>query len=165
MEFRWHAWNIEHVGHHGVSTQEAEEIVHSGRPLYRGDGKYLVQGRGSGGRWLQVIYVLDEEGTVFVIHARPLADREKRRLRNGLTWADSKWRRELMLLEVKDLHAGIDGKEILKGLNLQNTWMFSFPFIQDIINSPSPKPSTNLLTQNYFPDIPHIPYCLVLIFK
>ena len=24
-----------------------------------------------------------------------------------------------MLLEVKDLHAGIDGKEILKGLNLQ----------------------------------------------
>jgi uncharacterized DUF497 family protein len=81
MGFRWHEWNVEHVGRHGVSTQEAEAIVRGGRPIYRGDGKYLVQGRGSGGRWLQVIYVLDDDGTVFVIHARPLLDREKRRHR------------------------------------------------------------------------------------
>jgi hypothetical protein len=35
--------------------------------------KYLVQGRGSSGRWLQAIYVLDD--------ARPMTDREKRRWR------------------------------------------------------------------------------------
>ena len=81
MYFRWNAWNIEHIGRHGVSPQEAEQVVRGGRPLYRGDGKYLVQGRGSGGRWLQAIYVLDDDGTIYVIHARPMTDREKRRWR------------------------------------------------------------------------------------
>lgn len=81
MDFRWHEWNVEHIDKHGVSTDEAEGIVRAGRPRYRGDGKYLVRGRGSGGRWLQVIYVLDDDGTVFVIHARPLNEREKRRHR------------------------------------------------------------------------------------
>ena len=28
------------------------------------------------------------------------------------------WKKKIMLLEIKDLHAGIEGKEILKGLNL-----------------------------------------------
>jgi hypothetical protein len=41
----------------------------------------LVQGQGQGGRFLQIIYVLDPADTVFVIHARPLTDREKKRLR------------------------------------------------------------------------------------
>jgi hypothetical protein len=64
-----------------VAPAEAEQVVRAGPPLYRGDGKYLVQGRGQGGRWLQVVYVLDDEGTVYVIHARPMTDREKRRRR------------------------------------------------------------------------------------
>jgi uncharacterized DUF497 family protein len=81
MHFRWNTWNIDHIGRHGVSPQEAEQVVQGGRPLCRGDGKYLVQGRGSGGRWLQAIYVLDDDGTIFVIHARPMTDREKRRWR------------------------------------------------------------------------------------
>jgi hypothetical protein len=29
----------------------------------------------------QVVYVIDPDGTVYVIHARPLTDREKRRYR------------------------------------------------------------------------------------
>jgi uncharacterized DUF497 family protein len=81
MNFRWNAWNIEHIGRHGVSPSDAEQVICGGRSLYRGDGKYLVQGRGGGGRWLQAIYVLDDDGTVFVIHARPMPDREKRRWR------------------------------------------------------------------------------------
>ena len=81
MEFRWIEWNIEHIGRHGISRQEAERVARSAQPLYRGDGKYLVRGRGTGGRWLQVIYVLDDDGCRFVIHARLLTDREKRRLR------------------------------------------------------------------------------------
>jgi uncharacterized DUF497 family protein len=38
-------------------------------------------GRGNGGRFLQVIYVLDADDTVFIIHARSLTDREKKRYR------------------------------------------------------------------------------------
>ncbi len=43
--------------------------------------KWIVWGRGSGGRFLQVIFVLDQDKTVFVIHARPLTEPEKRRYR------------------------------------------------------------------------------------
>jgi uncharacterized DUF497 family protein len=41
----------------------------------------LVQGQGRGGGFLQVVYVLDPDNTIFVIHARRLTDREKRRYR------------------------------------------------------------------------------------
>jgi hypothetical protein len=41
----------------------------------------LVMGPGDGGRFLQVIYLLDADDTVFVIHARCLTDHEKRRYR------------------------------------------------------------------------------------
>jgi hypothetical protein len=41
----------------------------------------LVQGQGPYGRYVQVIYVVDEDRTLFVIHARPLSDHEKRRYR------------------------------------------------------------------------------------
>lgn len=41
-------------------------------------------GRGNGGRLLQVIYLVDEpQKTIYVIHARPLLDREKKRYRRG----------------------------------------------------------------------------------
>ena len=81
MKFRWNDWNQDHIERHGVSPEEAEKVVRRCKPLYRGDGKYLVIGRGRGGRWLQVIYVLDDDGTLYVIHARPLSDSEKHRRR------------------------------------------------------------------------------------
>lgn len=84
MEFRWNEWNSEHVAEHGVSPAEAEHIVESARrpyPLARPDDKWLVVGRGQGGRWLQVVYIFSPDDTVFVIPARPLTDREKRRRR------------------------------------------------------------------------------------
>ena len=43
--------------------------------------KWRVVGRCRGGRWVQVIFIFDPEDAVFVIHARPLTDREKRRER------------------------------------------------------------------------------------
>jgi uncharacterized DUF497 family protein len=58
--------------------------VSDARPPYPqkiGDDKWLVIGRGFGGRYVQVIYLLDPDGTAFVIHARPSTDREKRRYR------------------------------------------------------------------------------------
>jgi uncharacterized DUF497 family protein len=84
MQFRWIEWNRDHIAEHGVSADEAETVVRHMRPPFPrqiGDDKLLVWGRGQGGRILQVIYVLDPDDTIFVIHARPLTEREKRRYR------------------------------------------------------------------------------------
>lgn len=87
MDFRWNEWNVEHIARHGVSPEEAESVVRHARrpyPLYHKDEKWLVWGRGNGGRFLQVIFVLDEDDSVFVIHARPLTEREKKRYRRRM---------------------------------------------------------------------------------
>ncbi len=84
MDFRWNDWNVGKVQGHGLTPEDAERAVSgaAGRfPLYRGDGKYLVWGKGKGGRLVQVVFIVDDEGTVFVIHARRLTQREKRRYR------------------------------------------------------------------------------------
>jgi len=85
VDFRWNEWNIEHIGKHGVSPEEAEFVVSKARrpyPKAREDDKWLVVGRG--GRWLQVVFIFDPDDVVFVIHARPLTDREKRRERRSV---------------------------------------------------------------------------------
>lgn len=87
MEFRWNQWNIDKVTLHGVTPQEAEHVVEGATnpyPRYRKDGKFLVWGSTSGGRLVQVVYVLGEDDRVFVIHARPLTDSEKRRRQRWL---------------------------------------------------------------------------------
>jgi uncharacterized DUF497 family protein len=84
MDFRWNEWNVEHIARHGVAPEEAEHVVRTGKnpfPRKIEEDKWIVWGRGRGGRFLQVIYVLDEDRTVYIIHARPLEDREKHRLR------------------------------------------------------------------------------------
>jgi len=61
-------------------------VVEAATPPYpeaRGDNKFRVVGRGTGGRFIQVIYVPDEDGAIYVIHARPLTENEKRRYRKG----------------------------------------------------------------------------------
>ncbi len=83
MDFRWDDWNLDHVTDHGVTVEEAEAVIENAAspyPLHREDDKWLVWGRGSGGRLLQVVFVIDDD-SVYVIHARPLTDREKRRFR------------------------------------------------------------------------------------
>jgi uncharacterized DUF497 family protein len=80
--FRWNAWNIEHIGLHGVMPVEAEMAVAASQDRRRiGVGKYKAVGRGNAGRWLQVIYIFDPPGVIYVIHARPLNDAEKRQAR------------------------------------------------------------------------------------
>ena len=82
MEFRWNEWNESHISEHRVDPREAEEVVRGARspyPLASADEKFLVWGPTAEGRFLQVVFVIDEEDSVFVIHARPLPDREKKR--------------------------------------------------------------------------------------
>jgi hypothetical protein len=67
-DVRWNEWNLEHTAEHGVTRDEVEAVIHGARhpyPEYRGDGKWLVLVRGSGGRFIQVIYVIDEDGLSF----------------------------------------------------------------------------------------------------
>ena len=83
-DFRWNDWNVEHIGRHGVVPGQAEHLVLGARkpwPSYEGDGRWLVRGQDRNGVYLQVVYRIDPEGTIYVIHARPLNDGEKRRLR------------------------------------------------------------------------------------
>jgi uncharacterized DUF497 family protein len=84
MRFRWNDWNREHIAEHSVEPEDAEQVVRqkgSPFPQQIGDDKLLVMGQGRGGRYLQVIYILDPDETAFVIHTRPLTDREKKRYR------------------------------------------------------------------------------------
>lgn len=82
--FRWIDWNIDHLAKHGVDSDEAEMVVENALPPYpsrSGDGKWLVRGPGRGGRLMQVLFIREDDDTLFVIHARPLNEREKKQLR------------------------------------------------------------------------------------
>jgi uncharacterized DUF497 family protein len=86
VEFRWIEWNREKTASHGVTEPEAAHVVEHARPPYpqwRADDKLLVWGATPAGRLLQVIYLLDPDDTVFVIHARPLTNDEKRQRRRA----------------------------------------------------------------------------------
>ena len=84
MQFRWIDWNQDPIAKLGIEPKEAEFLIRHAQspfPQQIGEDRLLVQGQGRGGRFLQVVYVLDPDNTIFVIHARPLTDREKRRYR------------------------------------------------------------------------------------
>lgn len=60
---------------------EAEYIVNHARPPYpeaKGDWKFMVAGQTGNGTYLQVAFMIDPDGTLFVIHAQPLTDQDKR---------------------------------------------------------------------------------------
>jgi hypothetical protein len=81
-QFRWIQWNREHATKHGCTIPEIESVVRNagrGFPRKRDRTKWLVVGRGTGGRMIRVIYLLDDDGTAFAIHAMPLTTRRRRR--------------------------------------------------------------------------------------
>jgi len=99
--FRWDDWNLAHIAQHRVSRQEAEYVVRNSEPPFprsAGDEKQLVWGQTSSGRYLQVIFIFDddeyfdyekasledillmaanESPPMYVIHARDLSPSEK----------------------------------------------------------------------------------------
>jgi uncharacterized DUF497 family protein len=97
--FIWDDGNTAHIAKHGITRAEAEFVVSKAKapyPSYEGDNKWLVRGQTRAGRYIQVIYVLEsdtggidyaevdfvllagEADSIYVIHARPLEDDEKR---------------------------------------------------------------------------------------
>ncbi|MCC6422130.1 MAG: BrnT family toxin [Phycisphaerales bacterium] len=85
-DFRWNEDNESHIGEHGIVPDEAEHVVnHARRPYPRRieDGKYLVLGQTRQGVYLQVIFIINPNRTLYIIHARPLSEREKIRYRRN----------------------------------------------------------------------------------
>lgn len=74
-EFRWIDWNLEKVARHGLTQAEVEEVVNSARSFTASGEKRRVAGVTRGGKWIQVIYLIDQDA-LFVIHARPLTPTE-----------------------------------------------------------------------------------------
>ncbi|HZZ41717.1 MAG TPA: hypothetical protein VFE58_02165 [Tepidisphaeraceae bacterium] len=86
MEFRWIDWNIQKCLKHGVDPSEVEFVVRRARRPYPRkieDEKTLVCGQTDVGRYLQVIYLIDEDDAIFIIHAMPLTPRKKRNYRRS----------------------------------------------------------------------------------
>ena len=80
-QFRWIDWNREHATGHGCTIEEIESVVRTagrGFPRKSDRHKWQVIGRGIGGRWVEVVYLLDDDGTAFVIHSMPLTGRRRR---------------------------------------------------------------------------------------
>jgi uncharacterized DUF497 family protein len=85
--YRWNAWNVEHIGEHGIWPQEAEYVIeHAVRPWPEDIGKdrNLVLGTGPDGAYLHVVFIFSPPGVVYVIHARPMNESEKRRYRRRI---------------------------------------------------------------------------------
>jgi uncharacterized protein len=81
LEFRWNDANQEHIGKHNITVAEAEYIVRHARPPYpqkRENQKFYVAGRIPDGTYIQVVFIIDPPPMIYVIHARPLNDNEKR---------------------------------------------------------------------------------------
>jgi uncharacterized DUF497 family protein len=79
-QFRWNEWNREKVALHNVAPEEAEYVVRHARrpfPLRVKDQRRMVWGQTAAGDYLQVIYLLESEDEVYIIHARPLRAIEK----------------------------------------------------------------------------------------
>jgi hypothetical protein len=84
VRYRWNEWNRGHIADHGMLPADAEFLADQARAPYPqiiGEGKRLVIGQTRHGTYAQVIYVLDLDGTAYVLHCRPLTDLEKRRYR------------------------------------------------------------------------------------
>jgi len=82
VDFRWNEWNEEHATKHGVSEAEAERVILGAVrpwPRYQGNGKWMVEGRGQGDRFVRVVYLVDPDDTLYVIHAMPLTGRRRKR--------------------------------------------------------------------------------------
>ena len=102
--FYWDDDNEDHIAEHGVHPDQAKWVVlhpPRGYAIKIDESKYLVRGQDEHGEYLQVIYVYrhlesidvtrlepadrlrlgDDPEIVYVIHARPLNERERRQLR------------------------------------------------------------------------------------
>ncbi len=87
-ELIWDNWNVEHIADHGVEPEEVEEVCISRRRLVlriglskRGLKRYQLFGPTDSGRLLTIILDRVQPGQFYVVTARDMAEREKKRYR------------------------------------------------------------------------------------
>lgn len=88
--FDWNEWNLTHIGRHGVTPQEVEEVAFDDDPHVRkmGTVRYLY-GYTLAGRYLFTVYLLREPGVAWVVTSREMDEQERRLYR---TWRKRKGR-------------------------------------------------------------------------
>jgi hypothetical protein len=75
---------VDRVEGHGLAVGDVEDVVNNaGRPFPKADRqREMACDRATpGGSVIQGMYLVDADGTLFVIHARPLRPKERRRRR------------------------------------------------------------------------------------
>ena len=81
-DFRWNDWNLDHATKHGCTVAEVESVVRRGigRAQKKEDAKWRVEGRGQGDRFIEVVFVVDDDEVeaIYVIHAMPLTTRRRK---------------------------------------------------------------------------------------
>jgi uncharacterized DUF497 family protein len=85
--FRWNDWNIAHIAEHGIWPEEAEFAIENAVPPWPARAatkRYRVLGTGPDGKHLHVVFIFSPPGVVFVIHARPMSESEKRQYHRRL---------------------------------------------------------------------------------
>lgn len=76
----WDEWNIEHIKKHRVSEKEVEEVcqgVYRQQPTY--GGRYLIFGKTAEGRLLTLVLAREQRGKYYVVTARNMSSKERRR--------------------------------------------------------------------------------------
>lgn len=80
-DFRWIDWNIAKVQSHGLDPDDVEHVINRARTFTASGDKRRVTGATPAGKWIQAIYLIDDDDSLFVIHARPLDADEARTAR------------------------------------------------------------------------------------
>jgi uncharacterized DUF497 family protein len=85
-EFIWPEERIEHIGRHGVTAEEVEEVCF-GKPLVqraKSEGEnpvYYILGKTDAGRHLFCVVIRFPDGKGYPVTAREMTAKEKRRYR------------------------------------------------------------------------------------
>lgn len=77
--FEWDDRNTEHIARHGLEPHEVEAVCRGESLILRGrEGRYLIYGRSSAGRYVIVVVRSLGQGVARVITARDMTQRERR---------------------------------------------------------------------------------------
>ncbi|MBA2276598.1 MAG: BrnT family toxin [Chloroflexia bacterium] len=75
----WDEWNEEHIAHHGVTAEEAEDVAYGHSFMTRArEGLYRLIGQRNAGRLLTVYVEPRGGGTFYVVTARDATLKERR---------------------------------------------------------------------------------------
>ena len=78
--FDWDNNNTEHISRHGVCDYEVEHVILYDKARYKqaGGGTYSALGTTEEGRYLMIIFAAKGGGSVRVVTARDMSEKEKR---------------------------------------------------------------------------------------